>query len=63
MEKLKPRKKSSSQNLQFCTLAGKKLVLAPVIGEDGKFERFVLIDRRDPIPVHNADQQDVYLRA
>lgn len=40
---------------------GCEIILSPVIGEDGRLHRFVVLNRRDPVPVHTADQ-DVYLR-
>ena len=35
---------------------GQKVILAPIIGKDGKVHRFVVLDYRDPIPVRDGDR-------
>ena len=40
---------------------GREVIVAPIIGKDGKVHRFMVLDYRDAIPVHDQGR-DVYLR-
>jgi hypothetical protein len=41
---------------------GREVVLYPIFGESGKLHRFVMLDRETPIPTHDPERDDVYLR-
>ena len=40
---------------------GREVVVAPIVGADGKIRRFVVLDRTDPLPVPR-EESGVYLR-
>ena len=41
---------------------GKAIVIYPICGEGGKLHRFILLDRETPVPVHDPERDDVYMK-
>jgi hypothetical protein len=57
------RKQTLPRIVQLGGSSERQTVLYPIIGQGGKLEEFILLDRATPIPVHNPERDDVYLRA
>jgi hypothetical protein len=41
---------------------GREMIVAPIIGKDGKVHRFVVLDKNDPLPIPRQESE-IYLRA
>jgi hypothetical protein len=40
---------------------GQEIILAPIVGTDGRVHRFIVLDRGDPLPIPH-EETETYLR-
>ena len=43
------------------TADGREVVLAPIVGKNGKVHRFIVLDKNDPLPIPRGESE-TYLR-
>jgi hypothetical protein len=59
--------KCKMRRLRFCRIFrsrnadGRDVILAPIVGKDGKVHRFVVLDKNDPLPIPRQENE-TYLR-
>ena len=41
---------------------GREVIMAPIVGKDGKVHRFIVLDKGDPFPIPRQESE-TYLRA
>ena len=59
--KRKVRKLHTGRIFRSRSADGREVVVAPIMGKDGKVYRFIVIDKSDPLPVPRQEAE-AYLR-
>jgi hypothetical protein len=60
--KRKMRRLRSRRIFRSRSADGREVILAPIIGKDGKVHRFIVLDKNDPLPIPRQETE-TYLRA
>jgi hypothetical protein len=59
--KRKVRRRTACRVYRSRTADGREVVLAPIVGKNGKVHRFIVLDKNDPLPIPRGESE-TYLR-